>query len=184
MDNINLLLGILTIIGGLLLTAAFMTVNIQTGTPKRGLLMFGISALLLLSTPIAFLIESVNSQSPAGIGIALTIIGLCVWIIGMLYIRANPTREFRQPFTPLGSFAMSFGMILTGIAILNTDVLDTSWRYVPLLTGLFFLAQFPIQAIFFIRKQGAPSYRVLSIWGVLWAACGVALLTLSPIAAA
>jgi len=184
MDNLISVLGVTTVLAGLMLTAAFTTVDIKTGTPKNGLILFGLSALLLLGVPIAFLDAGTFRESPGQIGIPLTIVGLGSWIAGMFYIRAHPAREFRQPFTPLGSFAMSIGMILTGIAVLNTDILDDPWRYVPLLTGLFFLAQFPVQAIFFIRTQGAPSYRVLSLWGLLWALCGLALLTLTTSPAA
>jgi hypothetical protein len=181
MDNANLIpiFGILALIGGILLTIAFNTVNKKTGTPRHGLILFGIGALLLFSVPLAFFTLGIFNVSPAGLGIGLTFGGLCAWLIGVFYIRANPEREFRQPFTPTGSFAMSVGMILTGIAILNTDLLPTPWQYIPLLTGVFFLAQFPIQAIFFIRTQGSPSYHILSLWGILWAATGISLLMIS-----
>jgi hypothetical protein len=179
MDSLISVLGLTTILAGLMLTAAFTTVDIKTGTPESGLMLFGLSALLLLGVPVAFLDAGLSQESPGQLGIPLTIAGLCIWIVGMFYIRAHPAREFRQPFTPLGSFAMSIGMILTGIAVLNADILDNPWRFLPLLTGLFFLAQFPVQAIFFIRTQGAPSYRVLGGWGLLWALCGLALLTLN-----
>jgi hypothetical protein len=178
MDNFIPVLALLTIPAGLLLTTAFTTVNIHSGTPRYGIILFGLSALVLTGTSLAFYLAGLAAHPSGAIGIPLTFIGQCLWIIGVFYIAAHPTREFRQPFTPLGSFAISIGMILTGIAVLNSNRLGSIWRYMPLMTGLFFLVQFPVQAIFFIRKRGFPSYRILSLWGILWALSGIALLTM------
>ena len=78
----------------------------------------------------------VKAMGVAGAVIAL--LGLVSYITGSLYIYLFPDRAFKQLFTPGGSFLLTLGMLLLGIAVLKARKLR-GWRAAaPLLVSLYF----------------------------------------------
>ena len=64
-----------------------------------------------------------------------------------------------------------------GIATLRAGIVAGWQRFVPVLLGLWFFVQLPLQVIFFISTSGLPSYTLLlGIWGILWAVFGCVVL--------
>lgn len=109
------------------------------------------------------------------IGRLLTLIGLTVWLVAGLYLVVQP--DAPQLLTPLGSALMSVGIIVLGVVALRARVLQGWRRFVPLLVGGWFFAQFPLQFALFISQGDHPRYvLLLGVWGVLWASLGAALL--------
>lgn len=76
-------------------------------------------------------------------------------------------------FTPAGGLISSLGMIVLGIAAMRSGVFTDWRRFVPLLVGVWFFVQIPLQIAFFISAQGSPSYALLlGVFGLLWALVG------------
>jgi uncharacterized membrane protein len=47
------------------------------------------------------------------------------------------------------------------------------WRRIaPVMVGIYYACMIPIQIIFFIIPQGAPSVTILAFWGLPWALLG------------
>jgi hypothetical protein len=110
-------------------------------------------------------------------GTLVALLGLTSYIVGSIYIYSFPDRA--QFFTPAGSALIMLGMLLLGRAVLAVRTLS-GWRAVtPLLVGLYFPLQFPLQAIFFLSQGRGPSPVLLGVWGVFWILLGVAVYTSS-----
>jgi hypothetical protein len=115
----------------------------------------------------------VKAMGVAGAVIAL--LGLVSYITGSLYIYIFSDRAFKQLFTPGGSFLLTLGMLLLGIAVLKARKLR-GWRAAaPLLVSLYFPLQFPLQAILFLGKGRGPNPILLGSWGVFWLLLGYAI---------
>jgi len=108
-------------------------------------------------------------------GAGLTLLGLLSYIVGSLFIYNFPERAFRQLFTPGGSALMTLGMLLLGAAVLRAGRWR-GWRAaVPLVTGLYFPLQFPLQAALFLGKGRGPNPTLLGAWGLCWLLLGIAI---------
>jgi hypothetical protein len=108
-------------------------------------------------------------------GSVITLLGLVSYITGSLYIYGFPDRAFKQLFTPGGSFLLTLGMLLLGIAVLKARKLR-GWRAAtPLLVSLYFPLQFPLQALLFLGKGRGPNPILLGAWGVFWLLLGYAI---------
>jgi hypothetical protein len=108
-------------------------------------------------------------------GAVITLLGLVSYITGSLYIYSFPDRAFKQLFTPGGSFLLTLGMLLLGIAVLKARKLR-GWRAAtPLLVSLYFPLQFPLQALLFLGKGRGPNPILLGAWGVFWLLLGYAI---------
>jgi hypothetical protein len=108
-------------------------------------------------------------------GSVITLLGLVSYITGSLYIYRSPDRAFKQLFTPGGSFLLTLGMLLLGIAVLKARRLR-GWRAAtPLLVSLYFPLQFPLQALLFLGKGKGPNPILLGAWGVFWLLLGYAI---------
>ena len=115
----------------------------------------------------------VKAMGVAGAVIAL--LGLVSYITGSLYIYLFPGRAFKQLFTPGGSFLLTLGMLLLGIAVLKARKF-VGWRAAtPLLVSLYFPLQFPLQALLFLGKGRGPNPILLGAWGVFWLLLGYAI---------
>lgn len=109
----------------------------------------------------------------------IVLIGLILWTIGGLYLTKDASTD--QLLTPAGGLISAVGMIMYGIAVLRARILRDWRRYIPLLVGIWFFAQLPIQIILFIGAAGSPSYTVLlGVFGVLWALVGYVVVTSHP----
>jgi hypothetical protein len=108
-------------------------------------------------------------------GAVITLLGLVSYITGSLYIYISPNRAFKQLFTPGGSFLLTSGMLLLGIAVLKARKLR-GWRAAaPLLVSLYFPLQFPLQALLFLGNGRGPNPILLGAWGVFWLLLGYAI---------
>lgn len=108
-------------------------------------------------------------------GAVITLLGLASYITGSLYIYSFPDRAFKQFFTPGGSFLLTLGMLLLGIAALKARKLR-GWRAAtPLLVSLYFPLQFPLQALLFLGKGRGPNPILLGAWGIFWLILGYAI---------
>jgi len=108
-------------------------------------------------------------------GAVITLLGFVSYITGSLYIYSFPDRAFKQLFTPGGSFLLTLGMLLLGIAVLKARKLR-GWRAAtPLLVSLYFPLQFPLQALLFLGKGRGPNPILLGAWGVFWMLLGYAI---------
>ena len=110
-------------------------------------------------------------------GTVVALMGLTSYIVGSIYIYKFPDRP--QFFTPGGSALVMLGMLLLGAVVLATGTLR-GWRAAtPLLVGLYFPLQFPLQAVFFLKQGKGPSPMLLGFWGVFWVLLGAAVYTSS-----
>lgn len=138
------------------------------------------AALVLIPLGLAwgvltFLRLGLASGWLARIGVGLALVGLGIWAVGGVILTLDPNAD--QFLTPLGSVIQSIGMILLGIATFRARTLSGWRRVVPLLIGLWFFIQFPLQFPR-IEAGGLPSYTLLlGVWGILWALFGYILLT-------
>jgi hypothetical protein len=139
-------------------------------------LLFALANLCLMSGPIgwrALQVTGLGRQKGLGAtGTVITLVGQASYMVGMVYIVAFPDYEFQQPFTPIGAFGSSIGMILVGIATLKAGAIH-GWRaWLPLMIGLYFFIQLPVQAIFRFSQGLPPAYPVLGLWGLGWIILG------------
>jgi hypothetical protein len=108
-------------------------------------------------------------------GAVISLLGLVSYITGSLCIYVFSDRAFKQLFTPGGSFLLTLGMLLLGIAVLKARKLR-GWRgAAPLLVSLYFPLQFPLQLLLFLGKGRGPNPILLGAWGVFWALLGYAI---------
>jgi hypothetical protein len=108
-------------------------------------------------------------------GAVITLLGLASYITGSLYLYSFPDRAFKQLFTPGGSFLLTLGMLLLGIAALKARKLR-GWRAAtPLLVSLYFPLQFPLQSLLFLGKGRGPNPILLGVWGIFWLLLGYAI---------
>jgi hypothetical protein len=124
-------------------------------------------------------IVGTNRSRLARVGRTLALVGLGLWFAAGLYLIANPGAL--TLISPLGSVLLALGMLALGVHTIRSRALPGIGRYIPFLVGLWFFVQFPIQFVFFIQPYGHPWYTLLvSVWGVLWAALGVAIRAREP----
>ena len=105
------------------------------------------------------------------------ITGLILGVMGSIYTLPDPNRV--QWLTPLGSVSVSLGWLAFGIGVLRSRILQSWQRFVPLILGLYFFIQFPLQFFLFISVRGYPSYLiVVGGYGVLIAILGSTIFSL------
>jgi hypothetical protein len=172
--------GLIVSISGLLLdsqAAGAITADTVTARFANGL--FGVAVLGLIAGVLGLrTLHLGGSGWFPQVATVLVLIGLILWTIGGLYLTRDASAD--QLLTPAGGLISAVGMIMYGIAVLRAGILRDWRRYVPLLVGIWFFAQLPIQIIFFIGAAGSPSYTVLlGVFGVLWALLGYVVVTSS-----
>lgn len=119
-----------------------------------------------------------NWQKKLGFGgMIFTLLGAVSYIAGTIFIYNFPDRATKQIFTPLGSLLLTIGMLKIGGAVLSAGVWRGWRRYIPLLVGLYFPVQLPLQIIFFLGQGKGPNALLLGVWGVAWALLGAAIWT-------
>jgi hypothetical protein len=105
----------------------------------------------------------------------LILISMMFGLGGSFYTQVYPNSV--QYLTPLGSALVTLGWLAYGIGVLRTRVLQRWQRFVPLMLGLFFFLQLPLQILFFISVRGRPNYLiVVGGYGVLIALLGYTML--------
>jgi hypothetical protein len=181
--------GLVCTLGGLLFLFYFTGLNaaiaaltqpLETAwVPTLKMLLTCVAAVCLAGGPLGLLaLGAAGDGGPrilgqAGAGIAL--LGQLSYIAGSLFIYNFPERAFRQLFTPGGSALMTLGMLLLGAAVPRAGRWR-GWRVaVPLVTGLYFPLQFPLQATLFLGRGRGPNPTLLGAWGLFWLLQGVAI---------
>lgn len=110
-------------------------------------------------------------------GVIFNLLGAVSYIAGTIFIYNFPERATKQIFTPMGSLLLTVGMLILGGAVLGAGVWRGWHKFIPLLVGLYFPFQLPLQIIFFLGQGKGPNALLLGVWGVLWALLGVVLWT-------
>ena len=108
-------------------------------------------------------------------GMIFNLLGAISYIAGTLFIYNFPERATKQIFTPGGSLLLTVGMLMLGGAVLAAGVWRGWLRFIPLLVGLYFPVQLPLQIIFFLGQGKGPNPFLLGVWGILWALLGAVL---------
>lgn len=177
------LLGAITIVGAVLMVLQFSWLgwveglpNLANSTVPRSLLL-AIASLCLMAGPIGLRSVRAWSGRLGTVGMGLTLIGMALWVVASFYFIANPDQEFNQLLSPAGGFAQCIGMILIGISTLRSKVLRGWQAFVPLLTGLFFVAQLPVQIAFRLSQGLPPLYYLQAVWSLFWISVGYVILT-------
>jgi hypothetical protein len=115
-------------------------------------------------------------------GTGVTLLGILAWLVAFVTLAIDPGRAFSQKLTPAGSLAMAVGMLVLGVAVVRSHRF-TGWRaWAPVAVGLYFPLQLVAQLVFFLGGRDdrpGPDGLLLGLWGALWAAVGVAVLTTS-----
>jgi hypothetical protein len=183
------LAGLMCITGGLLFTFYFSGIN-----PLLSLfdLTFEPSAIATLKMVISCIASLGLAGGSIGIlalgvtgtewkraisfaGTIISLLGLTSYIVGSIYIHNFPERSVRQFFTPAGSILLTFGTLLLATAVLAAKRWH-GWRAItPWLAGLYFPAQFPFQAVFFLSRGKGPLPLLLGAWGIFWVLLGYAI---------
>ncbi len=114
------------------------------------------------------------------VGAIITLMGLGSYAVGSIYIYISPDKALRQFFTPAGSALITLGMLMMAMAVLKARKI-LGWRAAtPLLLGLYFPLQFPLQTLLFLGKGRGPNPMLLGAWGFFWLLLGYAIRSRLP----
>lgn len=153
---------LLQMIGGFV----FGRLEAQDQPPGPVLALNVVSHLLLLVGVIGLARSGVAGRGRlAGIGLALTMLGLVVISAGEMAVALESSADLL--LFGVGSAAMALGLIMAGVAVLRTRRWTGWQRFIPLATGLFLLPVGPLPSIAFSIAMGA--------WGILWLLLGLSL---------
>lgn len=119
----------------------------------------------------AYALAALLPLRPKRIGMALVYAGLATWVIGGLLHSAEP--EILA--VTLGGALQSAGLLTLGVATLRAGARRGWLRYVPLLSGAWFLAALLFQLALSAGAQ-PPPLLLLGAWGVWWALLGALVL--------
>jgi hypothetical protein len=105
-------------------------------------------------------------------------VGLISYLTGQLLQTAFgfATQEIGI-FYAAGALLVGLGTLLLGIAVILARRLSGWRRYAPLSVGAYYALMIPVQIVFFIGPNGAPSSTLLAFWGFAWALLGYAIFT-------
>lgn len=100
------------------------------------------------------------------------LLGAASYIVGTVFIYSFPDRSTKQFFTPLGSILLTIGMLQISAAVLAAGKTQGWKKFIPLLVGLYFPVQLPLQIIFFLGQGRGPNPMLLGAWGLVWMLLG------------
>lgn len=141
----------------------------------------GVTLLLLLfGGPLGLLSLQAAGNGRTGFvgkaGALITLLGLSAYLAGQIVTAFIPDLGV---FYLLGALLSGLGMFIYGIGVLAARRLVGWQRFAPLLVGLYYMVMIPIQVVFFIIPNGAPSGALLAGWGLTWSLLGYAIYSLS-----
>ncbi len=183
------LTGLLCMIGGLMFSLYFIGLNallelfsppLEPGSFATVKLVIWLATCMCLAGgPIGLLALNATTSGwkkmMAIIGAVITLMGLASYAVGSIYLYSSPDKALRQLFTPAGSALITLGMLLMAIAVVKARRVR-GWRALtPLLLGLYFPLQFPLQALLFLGKGRGPNPMLLGTWGLFWLLLGYAI---------
>jgi hypothetical protein len=179
--------GFIGMIGGLLFSFYFVGLNpllelfnsqFETETVSAiKMIISCVASLCLAVSLIGLLTSGIIGGWRNGLGVSgtfISLLGLTSYVVGSIYIYSFPEKALRQFFTPGGSTLIMIGMLLLATAMLKAGRYRGWHAVTPLLVGLYFPLQFPLQALFFLSKNRGPSPLLLSVWGIFWILLGYA----------
>ena len=165
--------GVLLALAGVLLDSQ-LSGEVVASTPT-GRLAFGLWAVAVPGLMAG--VVGLRALHPAGpralssIATWVTSVALILWMIGALYSVTDPSVD--QAISPAGGALSVVGMVAFGIAVLRAGRLRGWRRFVPLLVGVWWPLQLPVQIVYFLGVLGSPSF---TLWfgglGALWALLG------------
>src|SRR5262245_22759144 len=181
--------GLMCVAGGLLFTFYFIGINPllrlldspfePSAVAALKMLIICVTSLCLAGGSIGILALEVTGtgwkRAISFAGMAISLLGLTSYIVGSIYIYSFPERAFRQFFTPGGSILVTFGTLLLATAVLAAKRWRGCRAITPLLAGLYFPAQFPLQALIFLGRGKGPLPALLGAWGIFWVLLGYAI---------
>jgi hypothetical protein len=169
--------------GGLLwlVINAAQAISLPLGGPVLGLV--GTLTLVgLMGGPLGLLV-----LRAAGNGLMGWVgkVGAAIVLAGLLWY---PAGEVLQPalglstgemgiFYAAGVLLVGLGMMSLGIAAISARRMAGWKRFAPLSVAAYYVAMIPIQVVFFIGPNGAPSGTLLALWGLTWALLGYAIVS-------
>ena len=129
-------------------------------------LLLAVATGLYLCAPLGLhALHATGSGWFGKIGTAIAVLGLVVYMAGVLYLGIKPDSE-GEPLGSVGHLTMVLGMLLLGIATLRARRLPGWKAWMPLLTALYFVVM-PFVPLPFLLSVG--------MWGVVWAGLGYVL---------
>ena len=131
----------------------------------------------LMGGPLGLLALRGTGRFKMGLaGTTITVLGLISYLIGQLLQTAFgfATQEIGI-FYAAGALLVGLGTLSLGIAAILARRLSGWRRYAPLSVGVYYALMIPVQVVFFIGPNGAPSSTLLSFWGFAWALFGYAI---------
>lgn len=105
-------------------------------------------------------------------GIIYNLLGAISYIVGTIFIYNFPDHATKQFFTPLGSLLLTIGMLKLAVAVMTAKIWRDWRKFVPLLVGLYFPLQLPLQIVFFLGQGKGPNPLLLGVWGLFWVLLG------------
>jgi hypothetical protein len=170
------------VVGGVALVAD-LTLHLFGGLGRAYFVVAFLMGLCLAGAPIGLWLAGAIAprwRAVATAGTGITLLGVAAWLVAFVTLLIDPATAFSQKLTPGGSLMMAVGMLVLGVAVVRSRRL-TGWRaWAPLAVGLYFPLQLIAQLSFFLGGRDGrpgPDGVLLGLWGVLWAAVGVAVLT-------
>jgi hypothetical protein len=175
------LFGLACMVGGLLwwLLNASEAFGIPLGPPAVGGVIGVVLLVGLMGGPFGLLALRATGRLKMGLaGTAVTVVGLISDLTGQLLQTAfgYATQEIGI-FYAAGALLVGLGTLLLGIAAILARRLSGWRRYAPLGVGAYYALMIPVQVVFFIGPNGAPSNTLLAFWGFAWAFLGYAIFT-------
>lgn len=172
------LLGLACLAGGLLFMG-LNTIELVGLGQVSSILSFVLGVVLLVGLmggPFGLLaLRAAGTGMTGHVGLAgaiITLLGLVAYLAGVVVTLFVPELGV---FYLLGALLSGLGMFIFGIAALVARQMSAWRRFAPLLVGLYYVIMIPIQVMFFIIPNGAPSEALLGGWGLTWALLGYAI---------
>ncbi|GHO81018.1 hypothetical protein KSD_87890 [Ktedonobacter sp. SOSP1-85] len=173
------LIGLLCLIGGIL-QLADTPLDLWWSDPTSPVhavarLIWAIANVALIGGPIGIIARRFVFPGWLAIaGASVTILGTLSQASGMICYLFLPNSGAGQVLTPPGGILIALGMVALGIAALLRKKLPGWQAWVPLLVGLYFIAQLVlIQVPFFLRKGHLIFAPLVDLWGFFWILLGV-----------
>ena len=168
--------GLACVLGGLLwwLLNISELIRLPLGPPIVAGLIGVVLVVGLAGGPLGLLtLQAAGSGRMGRVGATVTLIGLLSYLTGQLLQTAlGLAATDIGIFYAKGALFVSLGILPLGIAVLLARRLAGWKRFAPLFVGAYYVAMIPVQIVFFIGPNGAPSNTLLAFWGLTWVLLG------------